>query len=120
MLRVLEKQKLIRCMSNPRIVSGFDRPVSFQIGTESPGHTFRGYQLSALAVEGDDRLGIKFQFEDTTSFEAIKVNASLAVAPGQSIVMNAGSRHAEITEETEQVPTEETPIYVVLTPQVIK
>jgi hypothetical protein len=124
-LRVLEKQQLIRCVSSPRVVSVVGRPAVLQIGSETPAEgegapSFHGRRMEVLAHELGGGLAIEFQFKDTTGCKALEIETSLMLSHGQTIIMKTAGRPAQQSDGATQEPAAEHPVYVVLTPQLVR
>jgi hypothetical protein len=123
-LRILEKQNLLRRVSNPRLITTIDQTAMLQVGTESSSETsgepaFNGMRMEVAARELGGGLQIEFKFCDTTSNQCYEVATSLLLAHGQTVVMKTGCPNKSSADGAES-GVRKHPIYVVLTPQVIK
>jgi hypothetical protein len=124
-LRVLEKQRLIRCISSPKVVTVAGRPAVLQIGCETPADgeiaaPFRGRRMEVRAHELGGGLAIEFQFQDTTGCDALEVESSLVLAHGETIVMKTAGRPADTNENGNQETAKDSAVYIVLTPQLLR
>ena len=122
-MRILEKQNLLRRLSNPRLVTTVGRPAILQVGTETPGENgdaaiFSGLRMEVAARELGGGLEIEFKFCDTTGSQRCEVATSLLLAHGQTVVMKTSHPNRKSAEA--ENGDDERPVYVVLTPQVLK
>jgi hypothetical protein len=120
-LRILEKQNLVRPIWTPRLVTTTGRPATFQIGTEVPRNNegesaFEGFLAKVGARELGGGLALEFEFCNSSGGQRCEVATSLLIAHGQTVIMKAGRRKANDSEQCD----EEKPMYVVVTPQIVK
>jgi hypothetical protein len=124
-LRVLKKQRLIRTVSSPNIVTIAGRPAVLQIGCETPADgeaevSFHGRRFEVLARELGGGLAVKFQCQDTTGCDAVELETSLVLPHGQTIVMQANGQHAGESDDGEQDTAGQPSVYLVLTPKLVR
>ena len=122
-LRILEKQALLRPLSNPRLVTTVGQKGLLQIGTESPSNdggesTFNGLKMEVAAREFGGGLEIEFSFCETTGRQCYEVATSLLLAHGQTVVMKAC--HPKQATGDGEVSGRQHPVYIVVTPQLLK
>lgn len=129
MLRVLERQKLIAWQSRPRIISIPGEPATFQIGNESPNEDqpFSGLKGELVGRALGGGVAVVFTMRHTVNGKEAKFSLDTIVPAGQCVIMKAGSRSTKESGETEVVATddgarneEQYPVYVVLTPELLK
>ena len=123
-LRILERQNLLRRLSNPRLVTTIGRTAVLQVGTEAPIEdggvpTFNGLRMEVAARELGGGLEIEFKFCDTTGRQCYEVATSLLLAHGQTVVMKACHPKQAATGNAEEGGRKH-PVYIVLTPQIVK
>jgi hypothetical protein len=122
-LRILEKHKLVRCISSPKLIATTGKEAKLQVGGTSldPDQPWQGIKTSVSARELGGGLAVDFSFENTIGRQTNEVQASLAVAHGQSVVMKMGGKGAKtLTTEDESEEQVEPAVYLVLTPEILK
>jgi len=124
-LRILEKQQLIRRVSSPRLVTVEGRSAVFQIGSETAveGESqpcFDGIRLEVSARGQDERLEVQFHFRQSSGPRANEVMTRIGVSEGQTVVMKTSCQRKETGADGEPQSQDDVPVYVVLTPALVK
>lgn len=128
-LRVLDKQNLIRRVSNSQMMAASGEQATLEIGTEATDEDLRwqGLKLEATAQEMGGGLDIDFQLGQQDPAGDFRVSLDLIVAHGQSVVMKTGRpttrKVADVAAnagDTNEKSKAEHPIYIVLTPELVR
>ncbi len=121
-LRILEKHKLVRRVSAPKLMVLAGEKATIQIGAESPNkeEPWQGLKAEVGARELGGGLAVEFSFKNTTGRQTNGVQTSLIVPHGQTVVMKTGSQLVHTDDEDAAQDTAEHAVYVVLTPEIVR
>ena len=125
-LRILEKHKLVRRISAPKLISLAGEEANFEVGSVSANsdEPLQGIQAKMGARELGGGLVVDFGFKNTVGRQTNEVQTSLIVPHGQTVVIKTGSQLVEVangdsTENKDQDKVEPA-VYVVLTPEILR
>jgi hypothetical protein len=122
-LRILEKHKLVRRVSSPKLMVAAGEKAMLAIGSETPDtdQPWQGIKAEMGARELGGGLSIEFSLANTEGRQTNTVQTSLIVPHGQTVVMKTGSQLLQAsTDEDSTKDKVEHAVYVVLTPEIVK
>lgn len=122
-LRILEKHKLVRRVSSPKLMVAAGERASLAIGSETPGadQPWQGIKAEMGARELGGGLVVDFSLANTEGRQTNKVQTSLIVPHGQTVIMKTGSQLLQASVDEDAVEDKvQHAVYVVLTPEVVK
>ena len=122
-LRILEKHKLVRRVSSPKLMVAAGEKATLAIGSETPDtdQPWQGIKAEMGARELGGGLVVDFSLANTEGRQTNKVQTSLIVPHGQTVVMKTGGQLAEgVKDDNSERGQVERAVYVVLTPEIVR
>jgi hypothetical protein len=117
-MRMLQKHQLIRQLSSPQLICTAGQTAQVRIGGETSEDSDRweGVRLEVASEKAENGLMVELAMHATQQKRDLAVRTALLVEPGQTIVLNANAIPAQEGESKQQ----DTPVYVVLTPEEVR
>jgi hypothetical protein len=118
-MRMLNKHRLVRQLSSPKLTCVAGQTAQLQIGSETPADGSRDWDGVRLAVASEQtEKGLMVELamhasEDEREFER---RMALVVEPGQTIVLNANAGPTASDAPKQAKPA----VYIVVTPEIVK
>ncbi len=114
-MRVLEKHHLVRRLSSPTLISASGQTAQIEINGD--GDRQRGLRIEVASERAEGGLNVRLAMHAQEDDQRFEVKTALVVEPGHTIVLNASPlpRCQGSANNDEQCP-----VYVVLTPVIVK
>jgi hypothetical protein len=118
-LRIMQKHGLIREISSPKLVATAGQKAQLEVGRTTAteeGESWDGVRLEVAAREMANALNVQLAVHTSEAQRRCEVQTAVLVEAGQTVVLNTKAMSGQPAEESER----EHPVYVIVTPEVIK